>query len=81
MTILFAECAAETFSQVSEATKKKAAASLELLLYHPKMYPVRRRGPMRGYRYFLAGRHLFYNRLSSTEMHITAIVPAVMRRA
>lgn len=36
---------------------------------------------MRGYRYFVAGSHLFYYSLSSEEVRITAIIPAVMRRA
>ena len=34
---------------------KKAASSIELLERYPRMYPVRRRGLMRGYRYFAAG--------------------------
>ena len=36
---------------------------------------------MRGYRYFVAGRHLFYYKLSSQEVRITAIIPGVMRQA
>jgi hypothetical protein len=45
------------------------------------MYPVRRRGLMRGYRYFVAGRHLFYYSVTSEEVRITAIIPGVMRQA
>ncbi len=60
MRILFTEAAAEAFDELPNATKRKAATSIELLERHPKMYPVRRRGLMRGYRCFVAGWHLFY---------------------
>ena len=81
MRILFASAAAEAFAELPETTKERAAKSIELLEQHPKMYPVRRRGLMRGYRYFVAGKHLFYYNLSSQEVRITAIIPGVMRRA
>ena len=45
------------------------------------MYPVRRRGLMRGYRYFIAGRYLFYYSIAGEEIRVTAILPAAMRRA
>ena len=45
------------------------------------MYPVRCRGLMRDYRYFVAGRFLFYYSVAATEVRITAIIPAAMRRA
>jgi hypothetical protein len=45
------------------------------------MYPVRRRGLMRGYRYFVADRFLFYYSVTSSEVRITAIIPAAMRRS
>ena len=44
------------------------------------MYPVRRRGLMRGYRYFVAGRYLVYYSVNSLEIRITAIIPGVMGR-
>ena len=81
MTILFAGAAAEAFAELPEFTKSRAARSIELLMQYPRMYPVRRRGIMRGYRYFLAGRHLFYYSLSSQEVRITAIIPGAMRQA
>jgi len=77
----FAEAAAEAFAELPESTKRRAARSIELLEHHPRMYPVGRRGLMRGYRYFVAGRHLFYYRLSSEEVGIAAIIPGVMRQA
>jgi hypothetical protein len=40
------------------------------------MYPIRRRGLMRGYRYFIADRFLFYYSVSSIEVRIAAIIPA-----
>jgi plasmid stabilization system protein ParE len=79
--ILFAATAAEAFAELPESTKRLAASSIELLEQYPKMYPVRRRGLMRGYRYFVAGRHLFYYSMSSHEVRIAAIIPGVMRRA
>jgi hypothetical protein len=45
------------------------------------MYPIRRRGIMRGYRYFIAGRYLFYYSTASAEIRMTAIIPAAIRQA
>ena len=81
MRVLFAASAAEAFAELPESTKSKAAKSIELLEQHPRMYPVRRRGIMRGYRYFISGSHLFYYKLSSEEVRISAIIPGVMRKA
>jgi hypothetical protein len=36
---------------------------------------------MRGYRYFIAGRYLFYYSAAATEIRLTAIIPAAMRLA
>jgi hypothetical protein len=36
---------------------------------------------MRGYRYFIAGRYLFYYSSATTEIRLTAIIPAAMRLA
>jgi plasmid stabilization system protein ParE len=79
--ILFSLSAAETFAELPQSTKEKAANSIELLKERPRMYPFRRRGLMRGYRYFVAGRHLVYYSLTSQEVRITAIIPGAMRRA
>jgi len=79
--VLFAEAAAEAFAELPQSTKKKAANSIELLEQHPRMYPVRRRGLMRGYRYFAAGRHLVYYSMNAQEVRIAAIIPGAMRRA
>ncbi len=81
MRILFAASAAEAFAELPDSTKRRAAKSIDLLEQYPKMYPVRMRGLMRGYRYFVAGRHLFYYSLTSEELRITAIIPGVMRQA
>jgi plasmid stabilization system protein ParE len=48
--------------------KRRAARSIELLAAQPRMYPVRRRGVMRGYRYFVAHGFLFYYSVSSGEV-------------
>jgi plasmid stabilization system protein ParE len=79
--ILFSQAAAEAFDELPQSTKRKAAGSIELLLQHPRMYPVRRRGLMRGYRYFGAGRHLVYYSVNAQEVRIAAIIPGAMRRA
>jgi plasmid stabilization system protein ParE len=81
VTILFIEGAAEAFDELAHPTKKQAARSIDKLSLFPHIYPQRRRGLMRGYRYFVAGRHLFYYSVSSTEVRITAIIPASMSRA
>jgi plasmid stabilization system protein ParE len=81
VNVLFAATAAQVFRTLPEKTKRQAAYSIELLKRHPKMYPVRRRGLMRGYRYFIADAHLFYYRLSSDEIFLTAIIPGAMRQA
>jgi plasmid stabilization system protein ParE len=81
VTVLFAEGLADVFAALPERTKERAARSIDLLSGFPRMYPVRRRGRMRGYRYFVAGQHLFYYSVASTEVRVTAIIPAMMRRA
>jgi len=58
--ILFAEAAAEAFAELPQSTKRKAASSIELLEQNPRIYPVQRRGIMRGYRYFAAGTSQFW---------------------
>jgi len=45
------------------------------------MYPIRQRGVMRGYRYFLAGDHLFYYSVTSSEVRLAAMIPAMMKKA
>ena len=81
--ILFAEAAAEAFAELPLSTKRKAAGSLELLEQHPRMYPVRRRGLMRGYYLALCrlSRHLVYYSVNAQEVRISAIIPGAMRRA
>jgi plasmid stabilization system protein ParE len=69
------------FAALPESVQQRAAGSLELIALHPRMYPIRRRGIMRGYRYFLASGYLFYYSVSSTEARVSAIIPAVMRKA
>jgi plasmid stabilization system protein ParE len=54
---------------------------MELLASNPRMFPVRQRGIMRGYRYFVAYEFLFFYSISSEEVRIAAIVPGRMNRA
>ena len=81
MTVLFAEGVPELFAELPRAVQVRASRSIELLSKFPLIYPIRRRGLMRGYRYFIAGRYLFYYSVSSTEIRVAAVIPAAMRRA
>jgi plasmid stabilization system protein ParE len=73
--------ASEICAQLPELVRRKAAHSIELLASQPRMYPVRRRGIMRGYRYFVAHSVLFYDSVSSAGIRIAAILPGRMRLA
>jgi plasmid stabilization system protein ParE len=79
--VLFAEGVPEAFEELPRAVQVRAARSIELISDFPRLYPVRRRGLMRGYRYFIAGGFLFYYSVASTEIRIMAVIPATMRRA
>ena len=81
MTLLFSEGVAEILAELPRRTQLRAAQSFELMLDFPRMYPVRRRGLMHGYHYFLAGRFLFYYSISGDEIRVTAIIPGAMRQA
>ena len=81
VTVRFGNGVLAIFEELPENVRREARQSMELLAFNPYMYEVRRRGVMRGHRYFLAGRYYFYYSVSSTEVRIDAIVPAAMRRA
>jgi plasmid stabilization system protein ParE len=81
VTVLFAEGVPEIFADIPREAQLRAEHSIELLSSFPRMYPMRRRGVMRGYRYFVAGRLLFYYSVAAMEIRVTAIIPACMRRA
>ena len=81
MIVLFAEGVPEVFAELPREVQTRAARSIELISSFPRMYPLRRRGLMRGYRYFVAGRFLFYYSVAATEIRVTGIIPAEMRRA
>jgi hypothetical protein len=57
--VLFAEGVPEVFAELPREVQRRAAHSIELISAFPRMYPVRCRGLMRDYRYFVAGRFLF----------------------
>ena len=81
MTVSFSREADEIFGELPEPVKRRAAHCIDLLSSYPRMYPVRRRGIMRGYRYFEAFGILFYYSVSSAEVRICAIIPGRMRGA
>ena len=51
MTVLFADGVVEFFRELPARVRAKAGESIDLLGAFPRMYPVRRRGLMKGYRY------------------------------
>ena len=81
MKVLFAEGIPEIFASLPLPVQKKAAAIIDLVAVFPEMYPVRRRGLMKGYRYFVALDYLFYYSLASNEIRLSAIIPGRMREA
>jgi plasmid stabilization system protein ParE len=81
VTILFADGIAEAFDELPQSAQHNATQSFELISTFPRLYPRRRRGVMRGYRYFVAGRFLVYYSIAGDEIRISAILPAAMRRA
>ena len=81
MTVVFAEGLPEIFEELPDTVQREAAHSIKLLTIYPYMYPLRRRGLMRGYRYFIAGRYLFYYSAATAEIRLTAIIPAAMHLA
>jgi plasmid stabilization system protein ParE len=79
--VLFSAGASEIFATLPWPVKRRAARSIELLASQPRIYPVRRRGIMRGYRYFVAHGFLVYYSVSSGEIRIAAILSGRMRLA
>ena len=69
------------FRELPAAVQQTAARSISLAASYPKMYPVRRRGVMEGYRYFRAKDYLFYYSSAGEELRIAAIIPGRMERA
>lgn len=81
MIVLFSEGLLEFLETLPDSVKLQAACSITLLSVYPSLYPVRQRGLMRGYHYFIAGRFLFYYSVTTVEIRIMAIIPAAMRLA
>ena len=81
MTILIAPEVQEIFSELPVRAKLKAMRSLDFLVIFPNLYPVRRRGLMKGFRYFFADSYLFYYQVRGDELRVTAVIPGVMRGA
>jgi plasmid stabilization system protein ParE len=81
VTVLFGWEVLEVFENLPDRVKERAGRSINLLSSHPKMYPIRRRGLMEEYRYFVVERYLFYYSVTSSEIRISAILPGSMRQA
>jgi plasmid stabilization system protein ParE len=81
VTVLFSEGAAEVFDELPTYAQHRIERSIELISTFPRIYPRRRRGMMRGYRYFVAGRFLVYYSIAGSEVRVAAIIPAAMRKA
>ena len=75
MNVIFGDQVAEVFDDLPLPVKRKAAGIIDLIAVFPAMFPLRRRGLMRGYRYFAAFDYLFYYSVTSSEVRISAIIP------
>ena len=51
MTVVLGDGVPEVFESLPFALRKKDAEIIELIALFPEMYPIRRRGLMRGYRW------------------------------
>jgi hypothetical protein len=78
VTVLFSEVLLEFLETLPDSVKLGAPCSVALLSVYRSMYPVRQRCLMRGHRYFMAGRFLFYYSVATEEIRIAAIIPATM---
>jgi len=81
VTVVFGNGFLETFEQLPEKVRRQAAHSITLLSVFPHMYPIRRQGLMRGYRYFVSSRFLFYYSVTIDEIRMAAIIPGPMGAA
>jgi len=79
--VLFGQGIPEIFQELPRPVQIKAARIIDLITVFPEMYPVRRIGLMRGYRYFNALGYYFYYSISSQEIRVMAILPARMEQA
>jgi plasmid stabilization system protein ParE len=79
--ILFSSEVLEVFEELPDRSKRKAAELMPLIAKFPRMFKVRKKGLLRGYRCFEVEGKLFYYEVSSTETRIIAILPGRMRGA
>jgi hypothetical protein len=68
--ILFGQGVHERFDELPVPVKTEASRIIDLLASFPLMYPVRRRGIMKGYRYFTSFGYLFFSSVTSAEVRI-----------
>ena len=80
MIITFSLGAGEVFDALPLKVRDKASRVIELAAIFPEMFPFRKRGVMSGYRCFTVAKYRFFYRVSSSEIRVSAIVPAMMRR-
>ena len=81
MTLILGDGVPEIFEALPRPIQQEAARLLRLLLTQPRMYPVRLRGLMKGYRYFSVDGYLFYYQVSSSQVRLSAVIPGRMRQA
>jgi plasmid stabilization system protein ParE len=79
--VLFGEGIPEVFQELPRPVQVRAARIIDLIAVFPQMYPVRRIGLMRGYRYFNVLGYYFYYSISSQEIRVAAILPGRMEQA
>jgi len=71
----------EAFGELPVPTQRKASDLFRLVTRFPRMFRIRKRGLLRGYRFFEVDRRIFYYEVSSTEVRIIGILPGMMRGA
>jgi len=81
VNVLFGEGVLEVFQEFPRPVQVKAARIIDLIAVFSEIYPVRRIGLMRGYRYFNALGYYFYYSISSQEIRVTAVHPGRMEQA
>jgi hypothetical protein len=81
LAVLFSAGAAEVFRELPAAVQRRAERSIVWAWVYPKMFGVRRRGLMQGYRYFAVEGYLFYYSFTSDEPRTSAILPGRMAPA
>jgi plasmid stabilization system protein ParE len=80
VTVIFGEGVDKLFLDLPNRVQTQALEMFRLIVSFPRMFPVRRRGTGKGYRFFTAGRFVFFYSVSSEQIRIITILSGGMRR-